>query len=320
MSFHSLLLTVAIIMAIWGLLGLGLNLNYGDTGLLNFAHVGFFGIGAYTSAILTVPPPTGQLADRVVGFDMPIVVGILAGTVVAALAGLLFALPSAQLDGDYFAIVTLSLAEISRFILTNEKWLTAGVKGLNNIPRPLSGQVQAAGVDYNLFYLPLIIAVMIVSLLVLKRLTESPFGRILHAVREDEQVPKALGKNTYRAKLKSFGIAAGLAGLAGGLWAHWSYALTPFQFNPNITFLIWTGIILGGIGNHYGALLGTFIIVFLREATRLLPDLPFGLSDDVQFLRLILIGALLIAVLYFRPHGIMGDKERLSAGTTGGGE
>jgi len=317
MSFHSLLLTVAIIMGIWGLLGLGLNLNYGDTGLLNFAHVGFFGIGAYTSAILTVPPPTGSLADRVVGFDLPIVVGMIAAMLVAALAGVLFALPSAQLDGDYFAIVTLSLAEISRFILTNEKWLTAGVKGLNNIPRPLSSSITF---DYNIFYLGLIVAVMIGSLFVLTRLTESPFGRILHAVREDEQVPKALGKNTYLAKIKSFGIAAGLAGLAGGLWAHWSYALTPFQFNPNITFLIWTGIILGGIGSHYGALLGTFVIVFLREATRLLPELPFGLSDDVQFLRLILIGALLIAVLYFRPHGILGDKERLSAGTTGGGE
>lgn len=316
MSFHSLLLTVAIIMGIWGLMGLGLNLNYGDTGLLNFAHVGFFGIGAYTSAILTVPPPTGQLADRVVGFDLPILVGIIAATLVAALAGLLFALPSAQLDGDYFAIVTLSLAEIARFVLTNEGWLTAGVKGLNNIPRPLSGAITF---DYNIFYLGLIIVVTIASVFVLKRVTDSPFGRIMHAIREDEQVPKALGKNTYRTKIKSFMIAAGLAGLAGGLWAHWSYALTPFQFNPNITFLIWTGIILGGLGSHYGALLGTFLIVFLREVTRLLPnDIPF--ASDMQFIRLILVGALLIAVLYFRPHGILGDKERLAAGTTGGDE
>jgi len=315
MAYVDLVLTVAIVMAIWGLLALGLNLNWGDTGLLNFAHVAFFGAGAYTTAILTVPAGTGMLAERIVGFDLPIVVGIVAGTIVAGILGLLFALPSKILRTDYFAIVTLAFAEIFRLVVTNEAWLTGGVNGLNEIPRPLEPSIPFT---YEFFYFPFVLAMLIASYVVFQRLTESPFGRLLHAIREDEDVPMALGKNTYLAKIKSFGISAALAGLAGGLWAHYSHALTPIQLLPNLTFLIWAAIILGGAGNHLGAIVGTVVLVFIREGTRLLPqDIPFG--DDIQFLRLVLIGSLLVAVLYFRPQGILGDQERLAAGTDIGG-
>ena len=312
MALVDLLLVVGIIAGVYSLLAIGMNMHWGDTGLLNFAHAGFFAVGAYTSAILTTPPATGSLATRVVGFDFPIVVGILAGTVLAGLAGVMIALPSVRLEGDYLAIVTLSAAELIRLLIHNEAWLTTGAQTLKNIPRPLDATIPF---NYDIFYFVLVWAIVGVCYLLFERLSSSPFGRVLHAIRENDDVPLALGKNTYVFKLKSFGIGAAIAGLAGGLWAHYVYAISSIMFLPSITFLIWAAVIIGGAGSYGGAILGASVIVFLRQITRFIPgDVPFG--DQLSYIRLMVVGLVLILVLYYRPEGLLGDAERLQAGTS----
>ena len=312
MALVDLLLVVGIIAGVYALLAIGMNMHWGDTGLLNFAHAGFFAVGAYTSAILTTPPATGSLATRVVGFDFPIVVGILAGTVLAGLAGVMIALPSVRLEGDYLAIVTLSAAELIRLLIHNEAWLTTGAQTLKNIPRPLDATIPF---NYDIFYFVLVWAIVGVCYLLFERLSSSPFGRVLHAIRENDDVPLALGKNTYVFKLKSFGIGAAIAGLAGGLWAHYVYAISSIMFLPSITFLIWAAVIVGGAGSYTGAILGASVIVFLRQITRFIPgDVPFG--DQLSYIRLMVVGVVLILVLYYRPQGLLGDAERLQAGTS----
>ncbi|MFC7172288.1 branched-chain amino acid ABC transporter permease [Haloplanus litoreus] len=210
MALVDLLLVVGIIAGVYSLLAIGMNMHWGDTGLLNFAHAAFFAVGAYTSAILTTPPATGDLATRVVGFNLPIIVGLLAGTALAGVVGLLIAVTSVRLEGDYLAMVTLSAAELIRLMIHNEAWLTTGAQTLKNIPRPLSGVVP---VSYDLFYFVLVWATVGVCYLLFTRLSRSPFGRVLHAIRENDDVPLALGKNTTVFKLKSFGIGAAVAGL-----------------------------------------------------------------------------------------------------------
>ena len=318
MALVDLLLVVGIIAGVYSLLAIGMNMHWGDTGLLNFAHAAFFAVGAYTSAILTTPPATGDLATRVVGFDFPILVGLLAGTVLAGLVGVLIAITSVRLEGDYLAMVTLSSAELIRLMIHNEAWLTTGAQTLKNIPRPLSGMVSPGGtipVSYDVFYFVLVWAIVGVCYLLFTRLSQSPFGRVLHAIRENDDVPLALGKNITTFKLKSFGIGAAIAGLAGGLWAHYVYAISSIMFLPSITFLIWAAVIIGGAGSYAGAIVGASVIVFLRQITRFIPgDVPFG--DQLAYIRLMVVGAVLILVLYYRPEGLLGDAERLQAGTS----
>jgi branched-chain amino acid transport system permease protein len=323
MAYATLLVTIGIILVIYSLLAVGMNMHWGDTGLLNFAHAGFFGVGAYTSAILTTPTGSGLLAERVVGFDLPVVVGVVVATVLAALVGVVIALTSVRLEGDYLAMVTLSSAEFIRLVITNESWLTAGAQGINEIPRPMSGAfpLPLGGfvVGYDLFYLAVGLVILGACLATFTRLSHSPFGRVLHAIREDEDVPRALGKRTSVFKLKSFGLGAGVAGLAGAMWAHFFFAITPTQFLPALTFSVWAAVIIGGAGSYVGAIAGTVFIVGIRQITRFIPsDVPF--SGDLPFIRLIVIGIALIAVLYYRPQGLFGDRERLAAGQSMEGE
>lgn len=312
-----LLLVVAIIMGVYALLAIGMNMHWGDTGLLNFAHAAFFAVGAYTSAILTTPVSgPGLLASRTVGFDLPIVVGFVAAPITAGLFGLLLGITSVRLDGDYLAIVTLAGAETLRLGISNEAWLTSGEQTLNNIPRPLEGSLPAA-VPYDVFYLGLIIVILAGTYVLFRHLSNSPFGRVLHAVREDEDVPKALGKDTGWFKLKSFTLGAAVAGLAGSLWAHYVFAIQPTMFLPNLTFSVWAMVIIGGAGSYFGAIAGAVIVTGIRQVTRFIPgDVPLG--SELPFIRLIIIGVLLIAVLYYRPYGLFGDKERSLAGMSGG--
>jgi len=311
----NLLLVVLIFMGIYAVLTLGLNLQWGDTGLLNFAHAGLFAIGAYTTAILTTAVADNDLAPRAVGFEFPIVVGILCGAVLAAVVGVLIAATSIRLRGDYFAMVTLSFGETIRLIIANEEWLTGGVQSLTGIRRPLG---DAVTFNYDIFYLLLVGAVVLGLYLFVQYLSESPFGRVLHGIREDEDVAKALGKNTTKFKLKSFGLGAAAAGLAGGLWAHYLQALTPGMFAPRVLFFVWAAVIVGGSGSHRGAIGGAVIVIGIQQITRFLPqNIPF--ADIIPHVRVILIGLVLIGILYYRPYGVWGDKERMGAGDSGGG-
>lgn len=308
-----LVVLVANIAAIYSLLAIGMNMHWGDTGLLNFAQAAFFAVGAYATAILTTPiGETGLLANRIVGFDLPIIVGIIVATILAGIAGVLLGATSVRLEGDYLAIVTLAGAEILRLFISNEAWLTSGEQTLKNIPRPLEGTLPGT-LPYGAYYFVFVFGVLIACYFLFRHLANSPFGRVLHAIREDEDVPRALGRDTARFKLKSFGLGAAVAGLAGALWAHFIFALQPTMFTPDLTFSVWAAVIIGGAGSYLGAITGMTLIVLIRQITRFIPsDIPLG--NELPFIRMIIIGLLLILVLYYRPQGMLGDKERALAG------
>jgi branched-chain amino acid transport system permease protein len=286
---------------IFGMLAISLNIEAGHTRLMNFGKVGFFAMGAYVSAILTVS-------------GAPFLAGFLAAIGTAGLLGLLLALPTLKLREDYLAITTIAAAEIIRLILLNERAYGLGPSGIRGIPRPLfwAAGAQASSLSYqsySLFYLALIWTCLIISLLVIRRVISSPFGRILKAIREDEVAAEALGKNIFIFKTKSLVLGSCIAGAAGSLFAHYISFISPAMFLPMLTFSVWTMMIVGGTANNYGVILGAFLIQLFERSTRFLKDLvdiPTG--ADVN-LRWIVIGLLIIIFLMYRPGGVLPEAK-----------
>lgn len=288
------LVAMAIIALIYGLLALGLNLHWGHTGLINFGHVAFFAIGAYTSALLTLK-------------GMPILAGAAGATLVAGLAALPIGWVAVRLRSDYLAIVTIGFSETIRLILLNEVWLTRGPMGLPGVPRPFEGLSTEAN---ELVFLAVLAAVVATVFVLLERVVRSPFGRVLRAIREDEDAASALGKDVVGFKLRSLLLGAAIAGLAGSFYAHYINYVVPDQFLPLVTFYVWIAVILGGSGSGVGALAGTGILMLFLEGTRFLKDVGFPL-DEVRLaaLRFVVIGLALVLLVLFRPEGILGDRD-----------
>lgn len=331
-------MTVLTIACIYGLLAVGLNVHFGYTGLLNFGHVAFFAVGAYTSALLTVPPPeTVEGAEYIFGLGLPMPWGLpislgaaaVAGGILAALLGL----TSVRLSSHYLAIATFALASVVTSVFRNAAWLTNGTFGLSKVPKLFREALGADG--WQLFYLLFAAGLLVVTSLIVGRLAGSPFGRLLKGVRESEDAARMLGKDTNRVKLKSFIIGGAVAGLAGGVYAHYLGIVTPQQFISLITFLVWTAVLLGGAASNKGVIIGAFLLIFFRESTRFLTSLydwllnllPTALAGGVQAmieflpdhpsfipsLRFAIIGLLLILVIRYRPQGLMGDPHEIEA-------
>lgn len=337
-GWPSFLVTVATIAGIYGLLTIGLNLHYGFTGLLNFGHVAFFAAGAYATAILTMPPP-GQVtgAQYVLGFGLSMPLGLPVSLGVAAMAGGVLAvfigLTSVRLGTHYLAIATFALAGVFHDVLVNEAWLTNGTFGMNQIPKP-GREILGPGA-WQLTYLLFVVVCLILTFLVMRRLIDSPFGRLLKGVREDEEAARMLGKDTNMVKLKSFALGGMIAGFAGGLYAHFVGSVVTAQFVPAVTFTVWTAMLLGGAASHIGAIVGAVVIVTFRESTRFLttaydwlqanlPDVGADLlrwliqpfPDNPTFLpsiRFALIGLLIVLLIRYRPEGIFGQREEIES-------
>jgi len=306
-GFTSFLLSIATIVAIYSILTLALNIRWGFTGLLDFGIAGFFAIGAYTSAILT-SPRSEELVFGVrhsLGFGVPFLGGLIAAAAAAAIVAYLIGIPTLRLRGDYLAIMTIGLSEIFRYVAVNEKWLTRGSQGIRNLPRPFSGHSNLLDA---LFYFLLVLAVLLILYLISQRVYNSPLGRVLKGIREDETVTEALGKKIFQFRMLAFVFGAAYAGLAGSLWAHYSGSIMPHEFVPDITFLIWVSLTIGGSGNNKGAILGTLVLIgLLQQGTRFLPTIE-GYTYLIPGLRLIVIGFLLILCLRFRPQGLIPEK------------
>lgn len=295
-EFLIYLITIA---GIWGILSLSLNLQYGVTGLVNLGHVGFFMLGAYTSTILVV---LGGL---------PIGVGMAGGIAAAALFGVLMALPTANLQQDYWAISTLAAAEIIRLIFLNTPLggpYSGEAFGVSGIPRPLRELFTSEG--YNLFYMILVLTCMAVSYFLVVWLASMPFGRTLKAMREGDEVPLALGKRVSSFRIRAMAVGGGLGGLAGALFAHYNAYIAPEYFLPLETFIIWAMVILGGAGNFLGALVGTFIIQAIYNSTRFLADWVAIDASVLGPLRMIFIGVLIIVVIIYMPKGLLPERRR----------
>jgi branched-chain amino acid transport system permease protein len=289
------LVAMATFACLYALLALGLNLVWGMTGLINLGLVGFFGFGAYVSA----------LATRRGG--VPIVLGLAAALALTAVAGGAMALITARLRGDYLAIITLGFAEVVRLVASNEIWLTNGTDGISGIPGPWRGRVTPA--VFNVIFLVLAVLAVIAALLVLQRVRYSPYGRVLRAIRDDDQVAAVAGKHVIRFKVEAFALSAGILGLAGALWGHYTSYIAPEVFVPLVTIYVVLALTAGGTGNNWGALVGAFLVVFFMEATRFATGWLPGLKPvQVAALRELLIGASLLLVLRVRPAGLLPER------------
>ncbi len=289
------LIAIGIIALIYVILSLGLTLQYGLTGLINFGHVGFFAIGAYASALLALN-------------GVPLVIGFVAAAALAGLAAWPIGLVSLRLRDDYFAIVTLGFSEVVRIVITSEKWLTSGVQGIPGIPRLYEG---LGGTGAQLAVFGTILAVTLVGVWMIRRIAGSPFGRLIEAIRDNEEAVQALGKDPARFKIQVLIVGAALAGIAGAFYAHYITYIVPDQFIPLVTFYVWMAIIMGGVGRVSGAVVGSAILMLFLEGSRFLRDVIPGVSEvDMASVRIGAVGLLLILFIMFRPQGLMGDYTK----------
>ena len=367
------LVFLTISVGLFSLFALGLNLQWGYAGLINFGHVAFMTVGAYTTVLLSVK-------------GVPLFIAAIVGMALAAGLGLLIGTSTLRLREDYLAIVTIGVSELLRLIALNEEWLTRGAFGIQRYPLPLAGfnpnlfqkymaiailtllaifaawqlwlglrnqwregtSIQGksyqptkksgliiwgiiglaiiltiyingcnALLNYN-YKAGLMLLVLLVLAIVywgLELLVKSPWGRVLKAIREDEQIARALGKNVFWYKLQAFMLGGAIAGLAGAFYAWQLTTVYPNNFEPLVTFNAWTMVVLGGAGNNPGTLLGVIIFWAYDALTRFyLPQLGWFDSASLGAFRIMVIGLILMILMIWRPQGILGKKEELTLG------
>ncbi|MEH2028596.1 MAG: branched-chain amino acid ABC transporter permease [Nostoc sp.] len=372
------LIFLAISTALFALFALGLNLQWGFTGLINFGHIAFMTLGAYTTVLLSLK-------------GVPLLISAIAGAIVAALLGLIIGFATLRLREDYLSIVTIGTGELIRLVVNNQElpvgdtWVS-GAFGVQSYPIPLSTEpnlfvrfgmiglltlltavtfftlwrwiritqvsrttdlgkrttskqefASRLGVGIVLAVLAVAIYIsgviglysynpkaglMLVLLLVLalvywrlEILVRSPWGRILKAIREDEEIPKALGKNVFWYKLQSLMLGGAIAGIAGAFFAWQLGAIYPDNFQPQITFDTWIMVILGGSGNNVGTILGAVIFFAYDALTReVLPRIVPLDEARLGAFRIMVIGLILMVLMIWRPQGILGKKEELTLG------
>ncbi|WP_251330520.1 branched-chain amino acid ABC transporter permease [Haloplanus pelagicus] len=368
---------------VFATLALALNLHWGYTGLFNIGVVGFMAVGIYVMAFVSKPLYGSGGAAQVGGLGLPIPVGILAGMAAAALLGFVVALPALRLRADYLAIVTIAMSEIVRFTFLSSTFQRfqvphtlagdttrvgfGGGSGLIlDFPDPLLAFIDMLGLSgvygglvalvgrvvpnnpdpivHSLVYGIVLLGIVAAYFWLLKRTGESPFGRVLKAIREDEDVARALGKNTDRFKIKSFMLGCALMGLVGILWLMGQGAVTPNFFRPRLTFFVWIALIIGGAGSNTGSVIGGAIfaaalyqgpLYFQNLVTSVfqpgdapgsfgpavapliaeLDPVPFLVYtlDSVRQLQLVVMGVVLVWLMHNRPQGILGHRKETAA-------
>lgn len=295
---------LAIIMGIYAILSLSLNLQYGFAGLANFGQVAFFCLGAYVSTIL------------VFTFQMPFLLGLFGAMLIAGLFGYVIAIPTADLKEDYWAIVTLAAAEIVRIFFLNEDWVVGGGPyvggsfGVGGIPQPLRSLFSAH--VYPFFYLAIVLASLLITYLIIDKITQSPFGRVIKSFREgSDNLALAMGKDARKSRIKVMALGGSFGGLAGCLWAHFHGFVSPDQFMPLETFIVWAMVIVGGKGNNRGAILGAVIIILFYNSTRFLKDYVPIEEVTLASLRMVAIGVLIVVAMLFMKEGLIKEKKPL---------
>jgi branched-chain amino acid transport system permease protein len=289
--------------AIYAVLCLGLNLQWGVTGLFNAGIAGFFAIGAYTSAILTAPDSPNFLG----GFELPIPIGWIGAMVVSGLLALLVGAATIRLRSDYLAIGTIGIAEIVRLILKNEEWLTNGVRGITTVPRPFQFDTPLLS---ELAFLGMTLSLLLVSYVLIERAVNSPWGRMMRAIRDNEVAAAAMGKDVERRRLEAFVLGSMLMGLGGALMSQYFRFIGPEATEPfTITFLVWVMLIAGGSGNNRGAILGAFLIWAVWSMTELVTrQLPPDWAVRAGYIRIFLVGLVLQIVLQRFARGILPER------------
>jgi branched-chain amino acid transport system permease protein len=291
LSYASFFLVFATVFAI---ITLGLNLQWGFTGLFNVGVAGFVAIGAYTSALLTTPK---------VGWPVP--AGLLAATLITGFIGLIIGALALRLRRDYLAITTFGIAVAIQVVANNATSLTGGPFGVQFIPRPMQNRL-GTGLLWTLAYLALALILLGLVYVALQRLVNSPWGRVLRAIREDEEAAAAVGKRAWVFRLQSFVIGSMLMGLGGALYAHFVGYIAPEDFLPILTFQLWAMLIVGGEGSNLGAISGALLVWGFWTASGSLMRLwiPQAGQARAASLQVVLIGALIAGMLVWRPRGL----------------
>ncbi|MEA5553345.1 branched-chain amino acid ABC transporter permease [Anabaena cylindrica UHCC 0172] len=372
------LIFLAISTATFALFALGLNLQWGFTGLINFGHIAFMTLGAYTTVLLSLK-------------GVPLLFSAIVGAIVAALLGLVIGFATLRLRADYLSIVTIGTGELIRLVVNNQElpvgdaWVSGafGVQtytipldatpnlflrllmigvltflaivtffslwrwvksarisrtgnvaknnsskqefasrlGVGTILGVLTLAIYISGViglyDYNPKAGLMLLALSVLAFVFwrLEFLVRSPWGRILKAIREDEEIPKALGKNVFWYKLQSLMLGGAIAGVAGAFFAWQLSAIYPDNFQPQLTFDAWIMVILGGSGNNIGTILGAVIYFAYDALTReFLPKIVPLDVERIGAFRVMFIGLILMVLMIWRPQGILGKKEELTLG------
>jgi branched-chain amino acid transport system permease protein len=301
---------VGIIAGVYTIFALGLQLNVGFTGIQNFGQAAFMAIGAYAMAILVV--------DHGVSFWLSLPIAIL----ITIAFGLVVGLPSLRLRADYFAIATIAAAEAIRLFALNARELTGGAQGTfgfgddwDSVSETIEGWLQDLGWTEVPTLFPLFIVVWVAALLLmfgLTRMQGTPWGRVLRAVREDEDAARALGKNAFAYKLQSLAIAATLGAISGFFLALNLRFVVPDEFLPIVTFIGYAVLVLGGLATYWGVAVGSIILWTLLEGLRFL-ELPLS-ETRISALRFMIVGLILILLMAFRPQGIFGKREEMVLG------
>lgn len=367
------LVFLTINVGLYALFALGLNLQWGYAGLINFGHVAFMTVGAYTTVLLSSQ-------------GVPLIIAIIAGIAIASLLGLLIGMSTLRLREDYLAIVTIGVSELLRLIALNEEWLTKGSFGVRGFPLPLerfdpnfwqkyiligiltvvaifaawqlgtglrsqwregreiqgksyqptkklslimwgiiglgiiltiyiNGCAALLNYNYKAGLMLLVLIAVAIAYWGLELLAHSPWGRVLKAIREDEFIATALGKNVFWYKLQALMLGGAIAGLAGAFYAWQLTTIYPNNFETLVTFNVWTMVVLGGAGKNPGALLGAIIFWAYDALTRFyLPRLGWFDSSQAGAFRVMVIGLILMVLMLWRPQGILGKKEELTLG------
>jgi branched-chain amino acid transport system permease protein len=284
---------------IYVLLAMGLNVVVGQAGLLDLGYVAFFAIGAYSMAILGTMGPHWSFPEI-----LPVAIAI------AMVAGVVLGTPTLRLRGDYLAIVTLGFGEIVRITAVNTDSI-GGPRGISGIPHPPNvGGVRFGLLDPKPYYW-LTLALIIVAILLLRRLERSRVGRAWTAIREDEDAAALMGVPVFKFKLWSFAIGAGFGGLGGTLYAAKVTFINPNTFTLILSILILSAVVLGGSGNLAGVIVGAVVIAYLPERFR-----------NFEEYRVLVFGAALVAMMVFRPQGLIPSRRRaaeLETGSAAGG-
>jgi branched-chain amino acid transport system permease protein len=306
LSYLVFFLSVVLIL---GIACLGLNLQWGFTGLFNAGVVGFYAVGGYALAILIAPPDPSLLGN----FGLPWIVGIVGAMAAAAIVAVIVGMATVRLRGDYLAITTFGIAVTIQLVTLNWASLTGGSLGLTSIPRPFESFFEDR-LSYSVFFLFLVAAITALVYWALERILRSPWGRVLKAIREDETAAVALGKDARLFRLQAFVLGSAIIGLAGALYISFIGFVSPFDFLPIITFQVWTMLIIGGSGNNRGALLGALIVWGLWSGSGVLVSklLPAALQTQGAAAQSILIGVLLVVVLVRKPRGLIGEEPVVS--------
>jgi len=285
-------LDFVVFVGIFAIVALSLNLEFGFAGLANFGKVAFFLTGAYTYALLSQ-------------IGVPFYLCLIAGALISAIFGLLISLPALRLRADYLAIAILAFGEILRLIVKCEDWIARGIWGI-----PVSPAISLAGaspyidrlVNIGLVFICLLICFFVVQLLV-----NSPYGRALRAIREDEVAAEALGKDRAKYKAQVLMLGSAMTGVAGGLYVQYLEFINPYMFMPIITFTVWIMVLLGGPANNWGVLLGAGLVELFDRGANMAKDYLI-LPIDPSNLQYILFGALIIFVLLYRPQGLLKES------------